>query len=92
MGVGVKVVLRRSAAKGCSIGLHPARRTPRRRHEKKIGFDLPDLAQRGQDVSLIMLQAEVVQVHVIGNIVVGVDAARVIAGTDAATAQIQVQS
>ncbi len=51
----------------------------------------PDLAQRGQDVSLIMLQAEVVQVHVVRDIVEGVDTPRVIAGANATTADIQVQ-
>jgi hypothetical protein len=92
MGVGIEIVLRGSAAKRCSVGLHPAWRTPRGCHEKKIRFDPQDLAQCRQDVGLILLQAEVVQVHVIGNIVIGVDATRVIARADAATAYIQVQS
>jgi hypothetical protein len=60
--------------------------------QKQMRIDLPDLPQRGQDASLIMLHAEVLQGHVIGNVVVRVDAARVIAGTDAATAHIQIQS
>jgi len=38
-----------------------------------------------------MLQAEVVQVHVIGNIVVGVDTAGVIARANAAAAYVQVE-
>ena len=91
MGVGPDIVIPGSPAGGCAIGFHPARRTPGAGKKKEAGIDLLDLPQRRHDIGFIMLQAEVVQVHIVGNVVIAIDAARVVAGADATAAQVQIQ-
>jgi hypothetical protein len=80
MGVGSDVVIPGSPASSCSIGFHPARRTPGAGKKKEAGVDLLDLPQRSHDIGFIMLQAEGVKVHIVRNIVIAIDTARVVAG------------
>ena len=88
--VGAEAELAHGAAQHGVVGLHPSRRAPGRGEKEELGIGLARLAQHGQDVSLVVIDGELFQVGIgRGAVVVAVDGARVVAGTDGGAADIE---
>ena len=90
LGIRLEAARWHGSAQHGAVGLHPSRRTPRRRKEKQLGIRLAGTAQQRQDIGLVMVDGELLHLRVgLCALVEAVYAPRIVAGADAGAAHIQ---
>src|SRR4029077_775865 len=88
-----EVLLPHGPAQHGTSGFHPSGRTPRRGEKKQVAVYAACRAQRRQDISAVMFNAELLQVRVrLRAVVKAVDTGRIVARPNASAANRQPQA